>query len=325
MSKKKESKGYSTGSGKKWLAIFGVLVLVAIIVVVVILVIPANTYNMVETVKTASETSFLTNSAEKNNMNDFKAKVSSNEKMKKYQQEINDMMILASSVSNIMIFYDDYIPVAEDNKVMSDNYKRVKNNLEESFDNQKNMNVILDNIAKLTDNSESYLKNNLIDFRNEYYLWVENNYEAMIGLANCYQGCFSESITTNKASGIILNTVNDFMCAIKNDFAVLVKLEVKGHYSEYSYKSSGKISTFSNFVDVYLGNNQTDIIKYNFDQSIKTKYDKISEFFTVYNEPNLYAVVNSISSAAGNPITKTYENVSDTKGLYGTVKSFIRG
>lgn len=320
--KAKDGKGYSTGN-KKWLIAFGVLVLIAVIVVVILLVIPANTYSMVETLQTASTSTFLINDTEKNNYNDFKSKISGNSLINYYSQEMNDTIILTESLTDVVIYYNQFMVFAEDNDVLKENYKVVKDNLEEAFNDQKEMDNILSEVSKLADTSASYLQNAMVDFRTNYYHWLDNYKDAISGLSKCYQGCFKGSITNNKASTIILNTVNDFINVITNDFKLLVSSDVKADISSsnYNYSSHGKILYFESFVDAYLNNNY-EINNYLFKADLQDKYQKISDFFTLYNETNFYEIINSISNSSNYPITKTYD-VEDGEGLYDGVKEFL--
>ena len=321
--KAKESKGYSTGNGKRWLILLGVLVLIAVIVVVILLVIPANTFSMVETLQTASTNTFLLSESEKDNYNSFKTKISGNTLVNYYSQEMNDIIILSESLSDVVIYYNQFMAFAEDNNVLKVNYKVVKDNLDEAFDEQDKMNNLLIDISKLADTSASYLQNAMVDFRTNYYHWLENYKDAFIGLAKCYQGCFPNSITNNNASTIILNAVNDFVNVITNDFKLLVSSDVKADISSsnYNYSSHGKILYFESFVDAYINDN-SDINGYVFSASLQEKYQKINNFFTKYNEKNFYEIINSISNSSNYPITKTYD-VEDNEGLYLEVKEFL--
>ena len=72
----KNSKGYSTGGGKKALIGVALFVLVAIVVVIILLCIPPNTYNAVQTLNRATETTFLARDAEKNEFNEAELSLS---------------------------------------------------------------------------------------------------------------------------------------------------------------------------------------------------------------------------------------------------------
>ena len=319
--KGKAKKEYSTGT-RKWLILFGLLVLVAIIVVIVLLVIPANTYSMVETLQTVSQTSFLTSEVEKESYNRFYSKYNNSSILNYYEDEIYYISILSETLGDVLIYYNEFMAFANDNSTLKNNYKTIKGNLDSAVEEQKELNEIMSDVSLLADNSVSYLQNAYIDFRVAYHKWLVNYRDAIKALSTCYTNCFGQSINNNDASYLILNTVNDFVNDITNDFRNLVNSDVKGDTSSNNYKfvTKGKISTFEDFVNQYLNNNY-EITNYLFSSSLQNKYDTINKFFELYNEPNFYEVIHSINSS-GN-ITKIYKDISDSEGVYSAVKSFI--
>lgn len=323
MADKKANKSNNTGS-RKWLVFTGALVFIAIIVVIVVLLIPANTSSMIETVQEASKTSFLTEAREKDKYNDFINRIKNNSNTNYYAKETEDLIVLSETLADVLVYYNGYIVFAKDNHTLSQNYKNIKDNLNKAMEMQENMNIQLDEVAKLTDSSATYLQNSWIDFRGTYYKWLESYKIAINSLNDCYQNCFDQSITNNLASTLILNTISDYVNVITNDFKLVVSADTKGDLTgkNYNYSSTGKIDFFNNFVDVNINDilNKNEIKNFNFDKNIQVKYQKINKFFELYNETNFYQVINSINA---NSIHKVYEGVEDSEGIYDAVKSFI--
>ena len=319
--KEKAKKEYSTGT-RKWPILFGLLILVAIIVVIVLLVIPANTYSMVETLQTVSQTSFLSSEVEKESYDRFYSKYSSSSILSYYTYEINYISTLSETLGDVLIYYNEFMVFANDNDTLKNNYKTIKDNLDNATEEQKELNNIMSDVSLLADNSVSYLQNAFVDFRAIYYNWLVNYRDAIKALSTCYANCFGQSINNNEASYLILNTVNDFANDITNDFRNLVNSDVKGDTSSsnYNFISRGKIDVFEDFVDNYLNNNY-EITNYMFNSSLQSKYETINKFFELYNEPNFYEVIHSIN--ANRVITKTYTDISDSEGVYTAVKNFI--
>ncbi len=325
MGKKKsgEEKVYTTGN-KKWLVILGVLVFLVIAVVIILMVIPANTSGMIETLQTTADTSFLKNQDERDKYEDFQNKIKNNSIVKYYSEEMSDIIIISDTLSDVMVYYNDFIAFADQNNVMKDNYKGIDESLKNAQENQKNLNNILTEIARLTETAASYLQNAMIDLRTEYYNWLNNYQQALERLSKCYEGCFKESVTSNLASTTILNTINDYVDVIKDEFKVIVSSDVKSNLSSsnYNYKSHNTVLYFESFVDNYISN-KSEIRNYTFDKTIQEKYEKISKFFELYEENNFYEVLASISSSSDGVISKVYSGVNDKEGLYNTVKDFL--
>lgn len=308
---------------KKWLKVLGALVFVAVVVVAVILLIPANTYSMIEALQANEKTFLLKDASYQIKYDDFANKIKTNDVLDYYSDEVDDVLIISQTMSEILTYYNEYMVFAEDNDTLSKNYKIINKNIKSADKIQKNIEIILDDALKLDDESTSYLQNSWIDFRIEFKNYLECYYNIFVSLNNCYQGCFEESITNNKASKYILNTINDYVYCIVNDFKVIISIDEKGDVSigNYLYNSKGKVNHFENFVDKYIVDN-TQIIEYQYDTLIINKFEKIEKFFTIYNETNFTEIINSISPVT-NEITKTYPEITDTEGLYTTVKIFL--
>ena len=320
---------YSAGTGKRWSVIIGILVLIAIVVVVIILAIPPNTYNAVETLNRSSQTGYLTSSSEKAEFDKFKTKISSSI-VSDYQRELSDMEDLAVLVDDILNFHNDYLVFAKDNKTFKQNYKDIKNGLNDAKESQKKMNKILADTNVLSDESSTYLQSAMVDFREEFLIWLKSISRAVGGLENTYSGSLGEVTFNNPASTLILNTVNDYMSVLVADYEKLVELDVKGgnieEYKEnyFNLNITSKIKYFEKFSKRYLYNYYSNfaIQRYYFDTNVQNDFALYNEFFTLYAVEDATELIASISL---NGITKTYEGVTDEIGAYSAIRLFVQG
>ena len=117
----KNSKGYSTGGGKKALIGVALFVLVAIVVVIILLCIPPNTYNAVQTLNRATETTFLARDAEKNEFNEAELSISGSA-FSKYSNEFASIETLTNSVNAVLEFYNSKLIFANVDKNLKRNY-----------------------------------------------------------------------------------------------------------------------------------------------------------------------------------------------------------
>lgn len=321
--KASENKDYKVGSPKKWLVAIGILVLIAIIVVIIVLCVPGNTYSAVERLRKASQTSFLRSQTEQANYTRFRQKIGATVTLGYYAIELEDIQTTVEATNKVIDFYDDYFVLATDNKTLSRNYKTIRNNFEDAQEAQEDMNGFIADGLNLQDNSETYLKNIYIDFRESYVDYISSMTKAIDALSNCYQGCFIDNLSNNLASTLILNSVDNYLTVITGDYAELVDKDVKGgNFDSYEYETTGKITAYSEFVNSYILNRQ-EIVEYNFTASLQDKYQTINSFFEVFSQTDFVSVIDSIDEELN--ITKTFE-VEDSSGIYDTVKTFlIRG
>ena len=318
--KASENKDYKVGSPKKWLVAIGILVLIAIIVVIIVLCVPGNTYSAVERLRKASQTSFLRSQTEQANYARFRQKIGATVTLGYYAIELEDIQTTVEATNKVIDFYDDYFVLATDNKTLSRNYKTIRNNFEDAQEAQEDMNGFIADGLNLQDNSETYLKNIYIDFRESYVDYISSMTKAIDALSNCYQGCFIDNLSNNLASTLILNSVDNYLTVITGDYAELVDKDVKGgNFDSYEYETTGKITAYSEFVDSYILNRQ-EIVEYNFTASLQDKYQTINSFFEVFAQTDFVSVIDSIDDELN--ITKTFE-VEDSSGIYDTVKTFL--
>lgn len=318
--KASENKDYKVGSPKKWLVAIGILVLIAIIVVIIVLCVPGNTYSAVERLRKASQTSFLRSQTEQANYARFRQKIGATVTLGYYAIELEDIQTTVEATNKVIDFYDDYLVLATDNKTLSRNYKTIRNNFEDAQEAQEDMNGFIADGLNLQDNSETYLKNIYIDFRESYVDYISSMTKAIDALSNCYQGCFIDNLSNNLASTLILNSVDNYLTVITGDYAELVDKDVKGgNFDSYEYETTGKITAYSEFVDSYILNRQ-EIVEYNFNTSLQDKYQTINSFFEVFAQTDFVSVIDSIDDELN--ITKTFE-VEDSSGIYDTVKTFL--
>lgn len=319
MAKAKENKDYQAGGAKKWLIIVGILVLIAIIVVVIVLCIPANTYSAVERLKQFSQSSFLESETEQTKYNSVEEKISAST-IDYYSQELADIEVLGDSINNVLDYYDEFLVLATDNNILSRNYKTIRNNLEDAMDYQQSLGGVMDEIIELSNNSDSHLRNLWIDFRVTFTDYLSSMTSVIDALNNCYQGCFEVNLANNLASTIILNTIDDYLSVITADFNRVVNVDEKNTtIRDYNYASHGKITLLNSFVNKYIVDD-SDIVEYNFSGSLKSSYQKINSFFTLYNQENFVSVIESMDTN-GN-ITLTFQQ-EDSDGVYDAAKEFM--
>ncbi len=324
MAKAKANKDYKAGGAKKWLIIVAILVLIAIIVTVIVILIPANTSDAVDRLRQSSQTSFLENQREQENYDELETKVETS-MVRYYSQELQDIRTLSGSVNQMLDFYYEYLPFAEDNNVFSDNYHAIKDNLENAVNYQQDMNEYISEAINLEDDADLNIQNLWIDFRLSFSNYLGCMSGAIEALNNCYQGCFNSTLSNNIASSTILNTVDDFLSVITDEFEQLTQTDVKGHTTvggqSYSYESHGKVLYLSAFVENYIIND-SDIMQYNFNSDLQSKYRLINRYFETHNQSNFVSVIDSISNDAPYNITLTFSN-PDSEGIYDAVKAFI--
>ena len=303
-----ESKDYSVeGGGKKILFIIALLVFIAVVVTAIILLIPANQYTMVDALQENHQTFFLKDENEQAKYQNFTDKIKANTSINYYADEIDDIPVIALSVSHVLAYYNDYMVFAENNKVMSNNSKTIKNKLEQSVILQENLDNILDEASKLDADSVSFLQNAWIDFRIQFNDYVKCYYDLFEALKNCYEGCFDMTLSNNKASHHILNAVDDYISCINSDLSVLINVDRKGSIEQgnYMYKSKAKVACFDAFVTKCVVNNK-EIIYYLSNASFQQKYQKLDRFLEVYGESDYKAMINSIYPTQ---ITKSYQRL----------------
>lgn len=314
----KKSKDYSVGNPKKGLTLLAIVVLIAIIIVLIIIFIPANTSNAKVILHNVTSTSYLQDKEEITSYEKIGEKLQNSTK-NYYMEEYNNVPILSSTIDKVLEFYDEYLVFAKDNKVLSNNYSAIKKNLNKVISQQKKLNNIVKNVVNLEQDSDSYLQNLWIDYREEYANWLEYNANAISALSKCYEGCFENTLTNNKASKIVLDTINDYLSSIINGYNNIVSSDLRNSNNVYTYSLNGQILSFSNFVEKYIVD-YSDITNYYFNDSIKTKYDTIIKFYENFEQESFIVLIQSMDNS-GN-ITKTFE-VEDTEGVLVVVKTFI--
>ncbi len=326
-----KGKDYSTGNGKRWLVAVGLVVLVAIIVVVILLCIPPNTYNAIETLNRSAQTTFLKNEQEDADLRVFSQKLKDNQRLHVYTSELDDVRIIAESVSDILDFYNSSLVFASSNKNFKKNYKPIKNNLNSAKSSQKKLASILNDLTEVAVTSSSTttaLSNGMIDFRREFVKWLKYNRSAISALGKSYTGSMGNILENNEASKIIINATNDYL-----DVLVLQLEKVAGEdkkdnsTDDYNYVSSSVVRAFENFVDTYLTNvNSGDITSYYFDSNVQAKYEKTNKFTSLYKEDNYQKIIASAKVSEGKILFDyAFDNVSDPDGVYAQVKEFLGG
>lgn len=325
--KKKE---YSAGNGKRWLIGLGVVVFIAIVIVAIVLLIPANTTSATELLNKSTTTSFMVSQTEKTEYDSFESKVAKTQKINKYLEkmptEMADVQSLSLTISDVFKHYNDYIIYVENTSAYKQNYKAIKNGLNGTIQTQKQLNSKLGEINKLSESSPTYLQNAWIDFREEYVEWLGHANQTIQGLSNAYQGGMGNSTTNNLASKLILNTVCDYVNVLYQDFKQINTEENENpNRSDYDYDIHGKVVAFDNFATKYLASD-VEIKDYYFNNTIKTQFQTIEEFFTLYNETNMQNLIDSIQYISNKAVvSKTYTGVEDTTGVYVQVKVFLLG
>ena len=318
-----EKKEYTTGS-RKWLIILSILVLIAIIAVVIVLLVPGNTYSMVEVLHSHSTTSFLNvdNTSERENYdklkNEFDITVTG------YKQEVEDVETLSQTINNVLDFYDEYTIFAQNNGTLTKNYKSIKSSLNKASKLQDKMNEEIVKLITLSDNSDTYQRNAWIDLRVLYIDWLESMQNAITRLNTCYQKCFNPSFTNNSASTLVLNTIDDYIDVIVDEFNNLKENDKKsGSVEVYSYTIAGKVKLFNAFVRNQV--KSENFVDYTFDEQTKVFYDDVNNFFDLYSQEDFKNVIISINPNGA--ITEDFDdvNLSGSLTCFENAKSFLSG
>lgn len=318
-----EKKEYTTGS-RKWLMILSILVLVAILAVVIVLLVPGNTYSMVEVLHSHSTTSFLNidNTSERENYdklkNEFDIAVTG------YKQEVEDVETLSQTINNVLDFYDEYTIFAQNNGTLTKNYKSIKSSLNKASKLQDKMNEEIVKLITLSDNSDTYQRNAWIDLRVLYIDWLESMQNAITRLNTCYQKCFNPSFTNNSASTLVLNTIDDYIDVIVDEFNNLKENDKKsGSVEVYSYTIAGKVKLFNAFVRNQV--KSENFVDYTFDEQTKVFYDDVNKFFDLYSQEDFKNVIISINPNGA--ITEDFDdvNLSGSLTCFENAKSFLSG
>jgi len=330
MAKKKENKDYSTGNGKRWLIGFGVIALLAIVIVIIVVSIPPNVNAAMELLNKASINSFMMNENEKKSFDEFELKVKNcsqvNDYIKAMPTEMEDVQTLTITLSNVLEHYNDYIVFSNNNNAFKSNYKKIKNGLNNAMASQKELNSILNEVNKLTDQSPTYLQNAWIDFREEFVNWLEYYQESIDALRITYHEGMGKSLKNNLASKTILDTTSNYIEVLTNDFEELATEDKeKPNASSYKYTLTGKVKAFDKFVNSFIVDN-THIENYYFDNELRENYKKINDYFESYNEPDMKNAIASIIYPSNTPtVSKVYVGIEDTDNIYSTVKIFLVG
>lgn len=328
--KAEKKKEYSAGNGKRWLIGLGVIVFIAIVIVAIVLLIPANTTSATDLLNKSTTTSFMLSQTEKENYNTFELKVKNTQKINKYLEvmpkEMADVETISIAVGKILQHYNEYIIFVENTKAYKQNYKQIKNGLNGMIESQKQLNEIIAETNKLSESSPTYLQNAWIEFREEYAEWIASAKDAINGLSLAYQGGLGSSTINNLASKIILDTTSDYVNVICQDIEKTVEEEKENpNRNEYTYKAQGKTLAFKNFVARYL-NTDVEIKDYYFNDTHKTYFQKLNDFYTLYSQTNMASVIGSIEYLSDRAVVKlNFEGVEDAKGVYSTVKEFVLG
>lgn len=330
MAEKKQSKGYTAGNGKKFLVGIGVFVLLAIIAVVIILSIPANTNSAMGLLNKATKNSFLMSRSESAKYDELENTISNatpvNDYLKVIPTEMADIQSLSIAIDEVLEYYNDQMLFIQGTKAFKSNFKLVRSNLKNAMESQKQLNILIDNANKLSQQAPTYLQNAWTDIREEYLEWLKYSKDSIVVLSDAYQEGMGNSVYNNIASNAILNTVNDYVEVIYVGFENIVAEEnANPNRTEYDYDLQGKIAGFEDFVANYVTNDE-DIKECRFNTTIQTKFEKINNYFDLYNEEDMKNAIDSIECISGSPIvTKTYEDVEDTDGVYLAVKLFLMG
>lgn len=318
-----EKKEYTTGS-RKWLMILSILVLVAILAVVIVLLVPGNTYSMVEVLHSHSTTSFLNidNTSERENYDKLKNEF--NIAVTGYKQEVEDVETLSQTINNVLDFYDEYTIFAQNNGTLTKNYKSIKSSLNKASKLQDKMNEEIVKLITLSDNSDTYQRNAWIDLRVLYIDWLESMQNAITRLNTCYQKCFNPSFTNNSASTLVLNTIDDYIDVIVDEFNNLKENDKKsGSVEVYSYTIAGKVKLFNAFVRNQV--KSENFVDYTFDEQTKVFYDDVNKFFDLYSQEDFKNVIISINPNGA--ITEDFDdvNLSGSLTCFENAKSFLSG
>lgn len=327
MASKGNSKGYSTGGGKKWLIAIALIVLVAIVVVVVLLCIPPNTYNAVQTLNRTTHSRLLTSNREIESFDDMINKVETGTKYGRYDAELKNTKIVINNVGDILEFYNSNIIYANSNKNLKKNYKSIKNNLNSAKESQSKINSILEDMRKIARDTDE-LRNTIVDFRREFISWLSYNQKAISALSKGYLGSMGDTLENNVATKVILNTINDILVVIIDDYKDINDIDKKGSLLATNYYTGGnKVSYLNDFIKKYLKSDQSPIYTYYFDNSVKNSFDMVNRFYSEYSENDLTKIISKVSFTDDKyTFDYTFEWGNDTAGnIENAIKNFLGG
>lgn len=320
-------KDYTATGAKKWLIMVGAFVLFVIIVVAIFLLIPANTKSMTDSLASSTKNFFIVNDESEEKYDEFATKITTGTSgISFYSTELNDCKTLNESIYRIENFYNNYMLFAKKNNTLSSNYKTIQNNISKAQKYKKNMEKTISETLSLSEPGQTVLHEKMIVFRENFYNYANSYLKAFTALNKCYQKCFDESFSKNKASDYILTAANDYLYCIVEDYQKTIESDKSGYVNSATYVYTDtehqRIYKLKQVTQSYLTSpSTTDIGNYTLTPSVQEKYSKIEKFFGVYKEKDFKAIIASIDSA-GN-ITKTYD-VEDSENLYSTVKTFLK-
>ena len=319
------AEGEKKAFNKKWLIVIAILVLIAIIVVTIILCLPGNPKSAIEALKNEENTFLLSSSKDKELYNNFKDTVSQSS-VKGYNQEMEDVESVLSSLEIIIDKYEDYSIFFEENEYFYDNYKP----LTESFNQLQEYKDSIKNELKKV---QSYTKDSP-DFLRQSWIQIRINFEKMLecyktGLST-YNEIFKNSyfgVEQNLASILSANAVLDYITVLQQQFKILSNEDkIRQAFSAYKYNCHALVYAFNNFVSSYVLN-ADNALNYYFNDNIVTNYNKVNQFYSLYQQQTFQQVISSVKLSETNIIsfTKTFEGIEDEEGIYNQVKAFLGG
>lgn len=324
-------KKHSSGTGKKFLGFIGALALIAIIIVVIVIAIPPDPKSALDLLNTASTTSFIKDSETQTNFKTFKEKIEANVVitrngyLEKVPAEMADVVTISDSLASVLDFYGEYVVFMQEGTSFQQNYKDVKVSLTSAMSRQKRLNTILSEAVEIDNTATTYLQNKWIEFREEYSLWLDDYNKAVDALRVSFKGSMGNTTVNNLASTMVLDTIADYVDVLSNDFASMVEYDKENPNAiTYEYDLQGKVIGFKDFVSKCL---LSGFFKnYYFNSSMIKYFEKLNEYYEVYDEPDMTNAISSIKYISSKAVvTKTYEGITDEDDVYTSIKVFLVG
>lgn len=311
---------------KKWLIAIAILVLIAIIVVTIVLCLPGNPKSAIEALKKEEKNGLLQN-AETQSLYDNFQQVVADSTINKYGKEMYDVEKILGSIEIIVEKYTDYAVFFEENEYFYDNYKPLTNSLNE-IENYKTAIISELQVVKSKYNKDStdFLRNSWIIIRQNFVNMLDKYTTAFTSYRDIFLNCY-DGTEQNLASKLMVNAVTDYTTVLRDKFKWLAQEDTaEKNFSQYNYTNITISLAYITFVDKIEDSLSNDIYNYYFDQSVSQKYQKINDFYSVYNQKNFYQVISSAYLGIGNiTFTKTFEGINDTEGAYSALKDFLGG
>lgn len=293
---------------KKWIIALAVLVAVAIAVTLVIVLLPKNTTNAVHQLDTQAKVMYLKKEGTDKNYQDLKGRIKGVAALdEEIGQEVEDVYTLCQDLNFTIEFYNSWLIYAQDNEVFQGEYNNILRQLSIASSKQDSMEKIVEEaLAKFGPLDSGFFRGVWNDFKESFVGYFEANTSLIKSLNKVYQACIPESVIANKLTCLTLNTVDDYLAVIQEDFS----------------KSSVKIAYLKVFLDYFNTSLKTVLVDYNFNTSLQTKYKQLTSFGEIYKDKTIKDLIKSMISGVNFDFEKAED---DDDNVLDLCKNYLLG